>query len=34
MIGDKLDNYMRDIKKLSIYELSRHTCDLARMLNA
>ena len=29
MIGDKLDNYMRDIKKLSIYELSRHTCDLA-----
>ncbi|MBE5811370.1 MAG: ADP-ribosylglycohydrolase family protein [Clostridiales bacterium] len=33
-IGDKLDTYMRDIKKLSIYELSKHTCELARMLNS
>lgn len=33
-IGDKLDTCMRDIKQLSIYELSRHTCELARILNA
>jgi len=33
-IGDKLDTYMRDIKKLSIYGLSEHTCELARILNA
>ncbi len=32
-IGDKLDTYMRDIKKLSIYELSKQTCELARVLN-
>lgn len=32
-IGDKLDTYMREMKKLSIYELNRHTCDPARMLN-
>lgn len=32
-IGDKPDTYMRDIKKLSIYEQSKHTCELARMLN-
>ncbi len=32
-IGDKLDTYMRDIKKLSILELSKQTCELARVLN-
>ena len=33
-IGDRLDTYMRDIKKLSICELSKRTCELARILNA
>lgn len=34
LIGDELDTYMRDIKKLSILELSKQTCALARMLNS
>lgn len=33
-IGGRLDTYMRDIKQLSICELSKHTCELARILNA
>ncbi len=31
-IGDQLQTYMRDIKTISILELSRETCRLARML--
>ncbi len=33
-IGDVLDTYMRDIKKLSIRDLSRQTWELARLLNS
>ncbi len=33
-IGDKLDTYMRDIKKLSILGLSKQTCELARIMNS
>ena len=33
-IGGRLDTYMRDIKQLSICELSKHTCEMARILNA
>ncbi len=33
-IGDKLDTYMRDIKKLSIRELSRQTWQLAQAMNS
>ena len=33
-IGDALQTYMRDIKSLSIYELSELTCALARKMNA
>ena len=29
-IGDKLETYMRGIRELSISELSKYTCTLAR----